>query len=333
MKIRTFVLAVFVFVFAVQALDYTVSTDNPDLVSCKDVRLVGNELNIDATPSDRADCARIIFQTKTGDMKSYVVVVYPNDQEKPQLSSNRPDLFAGDAIQLTAGKKSSMFVVRMPQATLTAQGHLKITYANGKTKVYDLAQTLVKPEPEKEDADRREVAESILPNPEFQPQAVPYVQDFASKPEGTDGWQYFSGSPSGRIAVHDGRLLLDDAVCDSSYALNEAILHLNLAGAKDVVLTFDHCNAADEFHAMAPSFAGHDNSDGIAVSADGIAWHSIASLAESFAAKAFPLDALLTKAGVVYTADFRIKFQQYDNYKAPSDGRWFDNISVTATMP
>jgi hypothetical protein len=433
MKIRTFVLAVFVFVFAVRAQEYTVSSDNPDLVSSQDVHMVGDQLNIDAVPTGIADSAAILVQVKDGDKLvtriGYVVVVYPNDQPKPTLSASKPEYFTGDAIKLTEGKVCSMYVVRMPPIDSGASGHLKITFADGRTKRYALAkEAVVQPDDESISvADLKTgeavaldgdnpgvltftrtgvttaaltvnykvagtatpgvdymdigasvtfaagsatatktvtVIDDVLVEPtetviltllpgtgysipvtatatvtiadndlEFQPQTTPYTQDFIVKPTGVMGWQYYVSNAQGRIAVVNGRLRMDDTTSDNTYALDEAILHLNLLGAKNVVLTLDHWTMADENQTMKATFAGHDNSDGIAFSADGNTWYSITTLVGSFTAKAFPLDALLTKVGVKYTADFRIKFQQYDNYKAPSDGREFDNISVTATMP
>jgi hypothetical protein len=38
----------------------------------------------------------------------------------------------------------------------------------------------------------------------------------------------------------------------------------------------------------------------------------------------------MTAAGSTNLSDVRIKFQQYDNFPASSDGREFDNIRITA---
>ena len=40
------------------------------------------------------------------------------------------------------------------------------------------------------------------------------------------------------------------------------------------------------------------------------------------------LDAAIAAAGINYTSDFRIKFQQYGNRPAPNNGREWDDILV-----
>ena len=172
------------------------------------------------------------------------------------------------------------------------------------------------------------------------PQSLPYEQDFSSgKPGGSDGWEYYS-SAEGRIAVADGKLRMDDSVNWSAYSLNEAILHLDLAGASGVVLSLDHDGTRDESPwAMPLVFTGHANRDGIAFSADGATWHRLATLPSGAATGlSFDLDAAVRAAKVGYTTDFRIKFQQHDNCSWERDGRTFDNISVqrrveTAVVP
>ena len=72
----------------------------------------------------------------------------------------------------------------------------------------------------------------------------------------------------------------------------------------------------------------------MAVSADGITWHGIQKLtslegiSSSWRMFEADLDAAIVRAGVSYTRAFKIKFQQYDNYPAMSDGFAFDDIEV-----
>ncbi|MHC4192080.1 MAG: choice-of-anchor D domain-containing protein, partial [Planctomycetota bacterium] len=72
---------------------------------------------------------------------------------------------------------------------------------------------------------------------------------------------------------------------------------------------------------------------GISFSADGVTWYRLTNLSGSFTQQTFDLDAAVQAAGISYSSDFRIKFQQYDNYPALSDGREFDNISMTVAAP
>jgi len=164
------------------------------------------------------------------------------------------------------------------------------------------------------------------------PQVGPYSQDFTlGKPDGFQGWEYYSTN-EGRIQVVNGRLRMDDKVDGSTYSLNEAILHLDLRGRSEVILTLDHFTN-DENDSLPSSFKGHANGDGILISADGTNWHLLTNLTSDFQQQSFDLDAAIQSAGISYSSDFRIKFQQYDDSSWPEDGRAFDNISITTKGP
>ena len=160
------------------------------------------------------------------------------------------------------------------------------------------------------------------------PQTVPHTQDFSSgKPGGSAGWEYYS-SGDGRIEVVGGQLRMDSST-NLTDSLNEAILHLNLAGKSNVKLKLDHINSNDEDTSLfLPIFSGHREADGISFSVNGTTWYRLADLTSSFSNREFDLDAAVQVAGISYTSDFRIKFQQYDDYSWPVDGRAFDNIRV-----
>ena len=163
--------------------------------------------------------------------------------------------------------------------------------------------------------------------------SVPYTQDFSSGlPDA--GWSYYS-SNQGRIRVAGGQLWMDDTAADSTYSLNEARLYLNLAGKSGVTLTLDHTNirGGDTSHPLPTSFKSHWDGDGISFSADGITWYTLTNLTSSFAAQSFDLDAAIQRAGISYTWNFKIKFQQYDNASYPVKGRGFDNIEISVNPP
>jgi len=166
--------------------------------------------------------------------------------------------------------------------------------------------------------------------------AVPYMQDFnLGKPGGAEGWEYYSDN-EGRIEVVGGRLRMDDILGNSTYSQNEAILHVNLTGKTNVTLTLDHTSIYDEVHTLPTSFVGHYKGDGIALSVDGQNWVKVTDLTDSFTNKSFALDTVVQQAKVAAgssdLSNVRIKFQQYDNYPASSDGREFDNIQVTGQI-
>jgi hypothetical protein len=127
---------------------------------------------------------------------------------------------------------------------------------------------------------------------------------------------------------------MDDTVGNTTFSLNEAILHVNLSGRTNVTLMLDHWSLSDENHALPSSFTGHYKGDGIALSVDGLHWVKVTDLTGDFTNKSFGLDLLLQQAqaaaGSSDLSDVRIKFQQYDNYSAGfGDGREFDNIRIT----
>jgi len=161
------------------------------------------------------------------------------------------------------------------------------------------------------------------------PQVGPYSQDFTSdKPGMLQGWEYYSTN-EGRIQVVNGQLRMDDMVDGSAYSLNEAILHLDLSRRSGVILTLDHFSSLDENNSLPSSFKGHANGDGILISSDGTNWYLLTNLTSDFQQQSFDLDAAIRSAGISYSSDFRIKFQQYGDSSWPKNGRAFDNISIT----
>ena len=179
----------------------------------------------------------------------------------------------------------------------------------------------------------RSDAEDTDPAPQVVRPGQAYTQDFsAGQPNGSDGWEYRSTS-DGRIRVVEGRLRMDDTV-RPGYSLNEAILHVDLAGQTGVQLSLDHWRLRDERHPLPATFAGHANGDGIAVSADGITWYTVQGLDLNRDDRwVVDLDEVIAKAGISYTHDFQIKIQQYDNHAAPTDGREWDNVRVEVLPP
>jgi len=166
-------------------------------------------------------------------------------------------------------------------------------------------------------------------------QSSPYTQNFDSGlPDASGGWEYYSDN-NGRIQVVGGRLRMDDTTGDGTFSLNEAILHVNLTGKTNVTLTFDHFDLGDEVHVIPASFTDHYKGDGISLSVDGIHWVRINYFAGSFIDRSHALDAIIaqaqTDAGSTDLSDVQIKFQQYDNYPAPSDGREIDNVRITTS--
>ncbi len=106
------------------------------------------------------------------------------------------------------------------------------------------------------------------------------------------------------------------------------------------MLRFDHKEFNDEGYTMPSSFDGSNNSDGVAISADGNTWYKVQGLtvaegtSSSWQCFDVDLDAAVQAAGISYNGAFKIKFQQYG--KDPivsstfpfSDGFAFEDIEV-----
>ena len=168
-----------------------------------------------------------------------------------------------------------------------------------------------------------------------------FTEDFES---GALGGSWLANSTaSGEIEVtsdHDpngGNFHLTMATSVSStFSLNELTLTLDLLGASEVQLQFFHKEFSDEDDPMPDSFSGSSDSDGVAVSADGVNWHKAQGLLSDdgidsvYKQFTVDLDAVKANAGINFTDTFKIKFQQYDNFPITSnDGFAFDDLTVS----
>jgi len=172
------------------------------------------------------------------------------------------------------------------------------------------------------------------------PQDVAFFETFdgPALPVEADGWEFSSSHINGQTRIVSGRLRMDVGR-DDALNLNEAILHLNLAGRSNLELRFEQAEFGDEPHAMDESFTGSRNGDGVSISDDGLTWYAVVGAGElnvNDTMTPFVVDLDQAVADVKarhdgtfgYSADFRIKFQQYDNFPYDMDGREWDNIVV-----
>ncbi len=137
-----------------------------------------------------------------------------------------------------------------------------------------------------------------------------------------------------RAGTH--HLTMDSSV-DDNYSRNEATLALNLAGRERLVLNFWVKMFNDEGNPPATNpFTGGADFDGIAVSSDGgTIWHEIRdlrTLSNSWQKISIDLDAAVAARGLTYTANFKIRFNHYDNYGISTDGFAFDDILVAEVL-
>ena len=132
-----------------------------------------------------------------------------------------------------------------------------------------------------------------------------------------------------------GHVVLDSSVSGLA-GRNEAILHVNLAGYAGVTLTFQEKEFTDSDDVMPGSFSGSSNSDGVALSVDGVTWYRISNLTGGNSTNTYNFHSInvssaATSNGLTLGADTRIKFQQYGSAPAPSGGFAFDNIAITGS--
>jgi subtilisin family serine protease/methionine-rich copper-binding protein CopC len=153
-------------------------------------------------------------------------------------------------------------------------------------------------------------------------------------------WSTYIAPAGGRIQVTGAHgtgggafaLLMDNATDDGAYRLNEAIWTVDLSGLTAATLSFAHTAIGDENEPMPPGdYTGHVNGDGVSISDDGITWRAIwnADGTSWTTPHNFNLAALASAAGMTLGANFKIKFQQYDNFALTVDGRGWDNIAIT----
>jgi len=183
----------------------------------------------------------------------------------------------------------------------------------------------------------------------LRPAAFPLEEDFEAGPPLAEYWQTRSTN-TGRIQVtgDNGPIgayhVTLDSTAESSYALNEMTLVVDLLGHDHVLFEYDWKSLGDETHALPETWTGSAEGDGVAISVDGLTWHRIAHLFDSAARDGAPderpdrsgvyqtvqldLDAAFAAVGLSYTNTARIRFQQYDNNPIPSDGLAIDNVRL-----
>ncbi len=163
--------------------------------------------------------------------------------------------------------------------------------------------------------------------------SLPFSEGFES---GSLSQYWTTSSPApGRILVttantpHSGtRHLTMDVSTNGTYVQNEALLHLNLAGAGQTNLSFWWKEYGEETHTQdGVYFSSNGGSSFVKVqdlngaSYTNSTWYQFN----------LDVDALCAANGLSQTATFVVKFQQYDNYAIATDGMAFDDISVTTT--
>ena len=120
-------------------------------------------------------------------------------------------------------------------------------------------------------------------------------------------------------------LVMDDSVNGGAYSQNEAWLRLDLGGVSQASLSFRWKDFSDETHSQDGVYFSDDDGASF-VKVYNLNGGSIAN--NTWQLVNLDIDALAASNGLSLNGTFVVKFQQYDNYAATTDGMAFDAISV-----
>ena len=169
--------------------------------------------------------------------------------------------------------------------------------------------------------------------------AMPFTEDFETGD--LDPFWQITGTDAFRVQVTEqngprgSRHLTFDNTGNGMNSRNEATLGLDLAGYTNVVLKFWARQFGDEPDGPPPTpFVGGADFDGVAISEDGIRWYEVQSmraLPGAYSELRVDLDEAVARFGLSYNENFRIRFNEFDNFSIPLDGISIDDISLTGT--
>ena len=154
-------------------------------------------------------------------------------------------------------------------------------------------------------------------------------------------WTTYSSGTAGRIQVTDqfggaedsNFALLMDRTSSGTAILNEAVWTVDLPATSGTLLSFWHAEWQDEQTPLPPLFTGHVDGDGVAISDDGIQWYTVLNATDigvsgEWQHVVIDLVAAADAAGMNLGPTLQIKFQQFDNFALPTDGRGYDQIDI-----
>ena len=123
----------------------------------------------------------------------------------------------------------------------------------------------------------------------------------------------------------------------SSFNLNEAIWTVDLSGHSQATLTFQQTSFGDEQEAIPADFIGHFDGDGVSISDDNVHWHRVwdgqtTDMQGLLGTVSINLAVAAAQAGMNLGPNFKIKFQQYDNFPTPIDGRAYANVRIASPI-
>ncbi|MCU0523739.1 MAG: S8 family serine peptidase [Elainella sp. Prado103] len=129
-------------------------------------------------------------------------------------------------------------------------------------------------------------------------------------------------------------LVMDSSVNSGIPSLNEVILSLNLTTLTNVQLSFAQKELGAEVDQSMPlTFSGSNNSDGVALSVDGLNWYRLVDLTGAnstnvYQTQSINLTTFAANNGLTLGSNVSIKFQQFANNTSVGTGFAFDSLSV-----
>ncbi len=146
-------------------------------------------------------------------------------------------------------------------------------------------------------------------------------------------------TPNGRIQITGDEgtgagsyAMLMDRSPNNGFALNEAVWTTDLSAWTHPILRFQHAEWSDEEQPLPATFTGSANGDGVSMSQDGITWFRLFNPTNQvtgvWTSQSVDLWEAANAAGIGLGPDIQIKFQQYDDFSLPTDGRGYDEIVI-----
>lgn len=163
--------------------------------------------------------------------------------------------------------------------------------------------------------------------------SFPYYETFSNGLN--QYWSTQSSTSVGRIITansyypYSGNYLQMDVSNSGNWNKNQADLHIDLSSGQLVDLNFKFKDYDDEFQASDGIYFSNNGGTSFtkvySINADNYTdntWYSFS----------LPVEILAEQHNLTLTNQFVIRFQQYDNYRANSDGFVFDNIEVVPAV-
>lgn len=202
--------------------------------------------------------------------------------------------------------------------------------------VFSIRAVIFPESPDRQPSNDAFAASSVVSPSSAVSAVLPFVETFETNQLGP--WWQLDGVGPARAQVttallpHNGsRHYVMDAAGLTQSALNELSLQLETGVQTNLFLSWRAKSIGDDPHPLPADFAQRAFGDGVAISADGAVWHTVASIDEATnglswcSGGAIPqvhryyqysLDALKEQSGQLFTGRVYVRFQQYGNLAA-----------------